>query len=380
MPSVVRMLGVMLIGITWPLRVGSQVFGEVLLTLVVAGINENAAFMISDVIVSTHMNLWQSGKEISYPTKPKAHTSERMIAIDLVQKITEVCPGLYIGCSGDAACANRFVNFLRQAFSNRIATKQILDQAYSDYFSFHGADEHLFSTLTLFQDEEHFYLMPHGNVRCGEIPELGQVFIIGSGASVFMKYLGNLSPEKRMAGINLHENLRVVSYVTEYVMNIMAIQNTTGLGISDGWGGAFELVVCQENHLLKKLNNIMFVYLEWDEHDGRIRAFQVGKKYFQYYEERDLIVISQYGEEAADIHAILPVDASTKSGRTYPTAHVPQMLCMLFIDRKTRKTYTRIEYNQNGHEFCGVDHSEAGGYTVKFNTQKIKAIIDILRS
>ena len=345
------------------------------MTLVVTIIKDEVMFMVSDILVSAQTKLAPSGIHVSYPTKPKEPISSTLTVTDLAQKITEVVAGLYVGCSGNATCASRFIGFLRMVLPKTFLTKEVLDKACSEYFALHRADLNLFSYMILFQDDRSVYFSYRGNIDVIDVPGLGRLFVMGTGAQALMKYLKDSTFEAKMANADRPRYLQVVAYMIEYIMSMMNAQNETGLGISDGWGGGFELVACQEEGVYRKINNIMFMSLKQNTSSQRIMNYEFGKKYFQYYEGRDLIILSQYKGEAASIDAIFPADVTKRVGKTHPSSQVPQMLCIMVIDMETGKSYVLIRYNQRGHEFCGISGSRDGGHFIRVNSEALKRIL-----
>ena len=297
------------------------------------------------------------------------------IVSELVQKITQIAPACYVGCSGDGGKAKRYIDFLRSAISRGPVTAEIILKAQLDYFKHHEDDIYLFSSIILFQDEIEIYAMPVGHMIEIQNSELGHLYVMGTGAEAFLGYLDRFSLNEVTRKTDLPLNLKLVSYMLECTTTFIHSQHGTGLGVAEGWGGAFELVICEEQGILKKLDNVMFLYVGWEEQKGNIRIHWIGKRFFQYYEGDTLIIFSQLGSEPASVHSVFPPDANAKSGKTFPLNHAPQMVCVLFFNKQTGSVFTELSYNNAGHSYCGLSHSEERGYAIRCNTEVLKSII-----
>ena len=352
------------------------------MTLVVAILNHQTAFMMSDILITSKPTV--SGEQDQpYPTQSGVCGSKSRVVSGLCQKVIELKAGLFLGLSGNYNIANTLVKFLRYEANSKNRTRSQLVTAQKDFLALHHDDAADLSTIVMSLSGEDAGLSLYtggshkGNIQAS-VDGLGEVIAIGSGAGAFLRYVDgcNLSHLKDEAH-QLPLALRQTSFVLEYIVRVMIDQYATGNGLDQGWGGAFELVLSREPSRLEKFGSTILAACFWELNGDVITIMSFGKRYLKFYEGEDLLVFCQDRKCSVESFRIAPPDRiDIARSKPFPLHPGPiQMLCILMINRSTQKPRFQVHYNQNGHQGCGYKLEVGMDYAIRINTGLLTGLI-----
>ncbi len=347
------------------------------MTLVVSVMTDTSAYMISDAILSVKTGENSADVECSYPTKSDAPVTGIRTVAGLSQKIVSIGNGLFVGWAGDYDTARRFIEFLRIALKNCNLSREAILSAQKDYFKLHHEDEERICTMIAFDTGDAFFLTPQGMIHAMDVPAVGKIYAMGSGAQEFLDYIDSHPPERFASKFGQPLDVDMIQYFISYISNTVNAQTSTGVGIEKGWGGWFEILL-KKGGTLEKLDSIMYASMYLGSDDGKIQTSQIGRRYVQYYEGERLLILSQGKGEALRLNVISPPDQKNPS-TVQVRACYPQLLCLNFIHPETKEGKVTLLYNAYGHDYCGVGESIDGKeLAIRLNTRWLAEIISKL--
>jgi len=325
--------------------------------------------MMADVMISSNIPVTGT---VDYPTKPEISVKADQTT-GLVQKILEISEGFFIGCAGSEVSIRKFIPFLIPNASEKVSLEWIQKNIIR-YFELNSGEQHKFDSLILYQDENYLVVMPHGQVFTVHSPVFGEVFAIGTGAPHYIDYVEEVVNPNQQLDLK-YENLQQVGLLVTFLANVITRQSLSGFGIAEGWGGAFEAVVTQADQKLKKLDNILFASMFYSVDGNNVKTSQIGNRIFQYYQDNNLIVISQASKEYGKTFVIPNILDGKVRCLVNPALQSIQLLCLTFVDFSTRSQSIKIEYNEFGVEGCYVADFTSLTFQLKISSEKLHGMI-----
>lgn len=346
------------------------------MTLVVTLLTEQSVYMISDAILSVHSEVGSLNSDMLYPTKPQVSISGTRAVAGLTQKIVKVGDGIFVGWSGDYSAGRRFVDYLKYSIKSRGAEKDGLLKDQTDYFKHHRSDLEEISTIIVHDNDNVIRLHPQGKFLVEEIIDFGKVYAMGSGAQAFLEHCVRSVPKRFGAQKGQPIDVDMIYFVMDYILHTLDTQTRTGFGVADGWGGWFEVLIKKGGDRLEKLDKIMYASMYWNEIEGRIQTSQIGRRFFQFYDDDHLFVLSQGRREGLWLNVISPPDDDNAPSKIELTRMHPHLLCMTLVRLETKLVTFQMHYNAEGVDFCGISKGLQGEpHAIRMNTQDLQNII-----
>lgn len=346
------------------------------MTLVISIITDEALYIISDAMLSVEKGNVYSNSAASYPTKPDTTSIGARVVTGLTQKVTTIREGLHVGWSGDHETAWRFIGFLKTCLKNVKLDESSIRSAQVDYFNLHSGDTEAVNTLIVYEEDGGIIFFPQGKFRIETVPAFGTLYVLGSGTDAFIKYFSERAPQRFAASGRLPSDIDIIYFIMEYVIGTVRTQQVTGVGVGEGWGGWFEILLAKGSDKLRKLDRIMYASMLWEEIEGEIVTFRVGRRYFHYYDNDNLLVFSQGSSDKLELNLIPPPDHGLLPQKIAIQQTQPQVLCLELVNRKTRVRTLTITYDEAGHNLCGFAwDNQSKSIKLEFQAEKLAEII-----
>jgi len=348
------------------------------MTLVVAIVTDDSMCMISDGMLSVDKDdadADELGNKNIFPTQSDAALIEPRRPVALSQKVVTIRDRLHIGWCGDYDAATKFIEYLRDGLPRRTLISGDIKSAQDDYFREHPEASGKFSTIVCLEVEDGCEITTSGDVQARIAPDFGTILVMGSGTTSFLTHVENERPQSFEAKNGQPRDMALLYFAINYVASTVTKQSLSGEGVGEGWGGWFEVLCRQDGGRLAKLDRMMFATMYWWFQGGKIVTSRYGRRYFEYYDEDELIVLSEAKHEGVRINRMpLPGKISNKSVVTPPDS--PQLMCIVLINKETNVPITKILYAESGHPIAGIGSSLQGsGTSIRLSTQ---GLIDII--
>ncbi len=180
---------------------------------------------------------WRMPTSVTLPTSPEFAThadANGFFASGLAQKLIIVRPYLMIAWAGSVEVARDLVRYLDEKLPRELE-------------QFLGNEDTLFSVLdTLLKTVEIVALLIYGDsihpicvhTRGFEIDER-RIYLLGTGGEAFLEYV--LSTTEVMPKPDNDEGFAAKAVMVNFVGNAIMAQYSSKYGLSDSWGGGFEV-------------------------------------------------------------------------------------------------------------------------------------------
>jgi len=319
-------------------------------TLVAAFFTKESFYLLGDTMLSLPKDEAPPGsrQENTYPTHNPSFEAKEHIITDLCQKVVKVAHNLYIGWAGYEYLAIPFIRFLTRECRSSKLTENDVSKAIADYRADHEDMEKGMAFIVVHSASGHFRTWSMNGVRA-TVDGLGEVILLGTGTEHVARYLNALKINKPPIepDRSLPTDISSFSLVIEIALGALVNQNMQGAGLDEAWGGGFEILHTKDGENLEKLDNVLFQAYAWflDEH-GEVQTSRMGKRYLQYYDGPDLVIMSQGLREKMGRYVAPPPHERVGKHTTNPVNARPQMLCTFLINRDTRHSRSPIMYDQ----------------------------------
>jgi hypothetical protein len=255
--------------------------------------------IIGDLLMS-----WRVPAPLDLPTRGKVELvpgQDGHFASGLAQKLIIVRPWFLIAWAGSSANAQRIIRGLDQLLPDRTEDFPDNKEAVWELLSTSSDDDEMLA-LVIHNDAVH----PIGIRTRGFELEGKRIYLMGSGKGEFFDYL-QTHPEV-LPGQERPDGLLARAMALRFGARAMALQWITGAGLTESWGGGFEVAYPDKGQVFRKCDRVL--YRAWRiDADGEY--YNSGRSFFMRYhgsdlylscfnpEEKTYLVCSPIGERVA---------------------------------------------------------------------------------
>ena len=204
--------------------------------------------LVADLLVSRPPSIGEPAAVQLLPTSPSGREISGIQETKLRRKLYIVNPRLAVGVAGNLSAMKRFVVAARERFGSSFATLDDV-RAFKDSWSYPSDPENARQAIIGHADLQRtsttsanvtatFY--SEGEVDSGaDVPGLGRIYAIGSGASAFIASASQTPPPREVGwGASYDAFVRVLGLAGSF----LADETTTGSRLEEGWGAGFEFL------------------------------------------------------------------------------------------------------------------------------------------
>ena len=331
--------------------------------------------MLSDTMLTSEEG---NQKTIDFSTRNEQLTLPRAKVVGLSQKIVKIKDGLFIGWAGLEHIAAKFIGFVEDDVRGKVVSADRLRRCYDDYYYTYPEDKLELSTITFIREEKQIILQVSGYYRKIDVLGLGNLTIIGSGAKGFLNYLKTF-PFKENAPLSagMPSDAPKIEYILSYIARTMNAQHLKGFGLDEGWGASFEILLSKGGNVYNKLDKVLFHSYMYFHKDDRIFVIRTGRRYFHWYINNKLVVLSQGFNEVMKCQ-IIDLPGKLHDSRINPIIGFanPQMVCTLLTNSNNGLLTTTLDWRMPGHTDCSVSPMLGLCDTIRVHPNYVRMIVE----
>lgn len=317
--------------------------------------------------------------DVSYPTAPTDFNDPKGAVVGLAQKIVKIAPNVFLAWSGILADVIPMVEFLRYEVRRGRIDLDNLKKMFGDFLELQHERLSRLQLALIFNEPDRWTIWQKDCVAA-EMPGFGSIITLGSGTGHMEEHLKAhpLPPPPEQKDYKFPEDAHKVAYLLQYIVGAMAQQRVEGFGLDQAWGGGFEILLRKDGINLDKVDRVLFHSQFWGESEtGDVWTSQIGKRFFQFYQGDELVILSQAKGEITQAHVVSPPDKKINPENGQPEINhtVPQLVCTHLVQHETGLERVILSYNDMGHDWCGLGNLDGLGLSIRVNTDHLQRLI-----
>jgi hypothetical protein len=314
------------------------------MTLIAAFTVNNIPVILGDIMISNPVH--GGDVEVSMPSVGDANklisSHSELRVVGLIQKVNLVSEQVCIAWSGSFVHARLFLKYMR----NHCNAKRLSIAEYNGVIDgYPGEDLGDISIISYFHDG-HGFGRRYLNAPLFDLDGFTDLQAAGSGTKAFIQSLEDLAGS-RLSG-ETSAMADAIRPAISFATHAFGSQIVTGVGVIEGWGGAFEIAYPVSDRFVKVSDVLHLTWIVRDSEQGDISAECI--PYFvkiAYQGERMIVFVADFREDSKgdSLYVVDPVygisDAPTIES---PTMEYTWLANHFHFATGERPCYSRVDY------------------------------------